>query len=176
MSNTKWIVDPDHSQIGFKVIHMKFTVISGFFDKYTIDVEADDDNFAGAKVKFVADTNSINTNSEERDKHLRSADFFEVKTFPLLRFTTTSVKKINDSKFAIKGYLNIRGISKEIELDAEYSGLMEDPSGDTRVAFKLSSKINRTEFGMNWNKLLAKGGLLVSEEVELICNVEFIKQ
>lgn len=176
MSKTIWKIDPSHSEIGFKVKHMMFTTVSGHFDNFTADVETEGENFDSATIKFTAETESINSNNADRDKHLRSADFFEPEKFPQLTFISSSMKKVSNDKYKVVGVMTIRDISKEIELDAEYSGLMKDPWGQTRAAFTLDTKINRKDFGLNWNAMLETGGVLVSDDVRILCDVQLIKQ
>ena len=175
MSQTNWNIDPVHSEIGFKVKHMMFTTVSGRFDKFTANVETTGDDFSTAKINFSAETESVNTNNADRDKHLKTGDFFLPEQYPNLTFTSTSIQKVSEDKYIVKGNMTIRDVSKEIELDADYSGLMKDPWGQTRAAFTLNSKINRKDFGLNWNAALEAGGVLVSDEVKILCDIQLIK-
>lgn len=176
MSKTIWKIDPAHSEIGFKVKHMMFTTVSGHFDKFSAEVETEGENFDSATINFTAETESINSNNADRDKHLRSVDFFEPEKYPHLTFKSTSMKKVNDDKYIITGVMTIKDVSKEIQLDADYSGLMKDPWGQTRAAFTLDTKINRKDFGLNWNAMLETGGVLVSDDVRILCDIQLIKQ
>lgn len=176
MSKTKWVIDPPHSDIGFKVKHMMFTTVSGHFDKFAADVESDGDNFENATINFTAETASINTNSENRDAHLRSADFFDAENFPQLSFKSESFTKKAENLYTLVGTMTIKDVSEKVTLNAEYSGLMKDPWGGTRAGFSLEAKINRKDFGLNWNAALETGGVLVSDEVRLLCEIQLVKQ
>ncbi len=176
MLNTKWVLDHDHSNIGFKVKHMMFTNVSGNFKKFTAEVETDGDNFENSSISFTAETASISTNQEDRDKHLRTADFFDVENYPYLTFKSKSLTKIDNSNYVLIGDMTIRNVTKTIELKADFGGLIKDPWGNTRASFLLETNINRSEFELNWNTVLEAGGVLVSDQVRIICEIELIKQ
>jgi polyisoprenoid-binding protein YceI len=176
MATTKWAIDPTHSEIGFKVKHMMFTNVSGKFDSYEGSAETQEDDFTDANFSFSADINSIDTRNADRDTHLKSGDFFDAENHPKLSFTSKSFAKINDNYFELKGDLSIRGISKEVALAVEFSGLMTDPWGNTKVGLNIEGKINRKDWGLNWNSALETGGVLVGEEVKLIIDLQFVKQ
>lgn len=176
MSTTKWVIDPTHSEIGFKVKHMMFTNVSGKFRNFDASMETADDNFENAKIDFNGDIDSITTGNADRDAHLLSPDFFDATQFPKINFTADSFKKINEGEFELIGDLTLHGIKKSIKLDAEYSGLMKDPWGNIKAGFIIDSKINRKDWGLNWNSALETGGVLVSEEVRLNIELQFIKQ
>jgi polyisoprenoid-binding protein YceI len=173
--NTKWNIDPTHSEIGFKVKHMMFTNVSGKFDIYEGSFLTDGDNFENAEISFSANTASINTGNADRDNHLRSADFFDAASHANLTFKSSSVVKKNDGEYEISGDLTLHGITKFVRLDAEFGGLMTDPWGNSKAAWNLSGKINRKDFGLNWNAALETGGVLVSEEVRLFIEIQLIK-
>lgn len=176
MAKSVWAVDPTHSEIGFKVKHMMFTNVSGKFNSFEASIENEDDKFETSKISFSADTTSIDTANADRDAHLRSADFFEVEKFPKLSFVSTEIKKVDDNQYKVSGDFTIRDITKNITLDAEYSGLMKDPWGNTKAGFSLSGKISRKEFGLLWNAALETGGVLVSDEVKLLSEVQLVKK
>lgn len=173
MSTTKWIIDPTHSEIGFKVKHMMFTNVSGKFQKFEAEIHSDGDDFENAKIEFSGDIDSLTTGNAERDAHLLSGDFFDAAQFPKIKFIATSVAKINEGNYAITGDLTLHGLTKSIQLDAEYSGQMKDPWGNTKIGFALSGKINRKDWGLNWNAALETGGVLVGEEVKLAIELQF---
>ncbi len=173
--NTKWNVDPSHSEIGFKVKHMMFTNVSGKFDQYEGTFLTDGDNFDKAEITFSADVSSINTGNADRDNHLRSADFFDAENYPKLTFKSSSVVRKNDNEYEISGDLSLHGVTKFVRLDAEFGGLMTDPWGNSKAAWSLNGKINRKDFGLNWNAALETGGVLVSEEVRLNIEIQLIK-
>lgn len=173
---TKWVADPTHTEIGFKVKHMMFTNVSGKVDKYEATVETDGDEFANAVISFSGDAASISTGSADRDKHLLSADFFDVEKFPTMDFTATSFTKVDEENFALKGDLTLHGITKPVTLAVESAGLMKDPWGNIKAAFNITGKINRKDWGLTWNAALETGGVLVSEEVRINAEVQLIKQ
>ena len=175
MSTTKWAIDPTHSEIGFKVKHMMFTNVSGKFQKFTADIISEGDDFENAAINFSGDIESLTTGNADRDTHLLSADFFDVEKFPKITFSSTSVKKIDENQYEITGDLSLHGETKSVKLDAEYSGQMKDPWGNTKAGFALTGKINRKDWGLNWNAALETGGVLVSEEVKLAIELQFAK-
>ena len=176
MSTTKWVIDPTHSEIGFKVKHMMFTNVSGKFSKFDATIEAEDSNLENAKIEFTGAIDSITTGNADRDAHLLSADFFDAAQFPEIKFSATSVTKINEDDYVLVGDLTLHGITKSVELAAEYGGLMKDPWGNTKMALALEGTINRKDWGLNWNSALETGGVLVSEEVRLNIELQFLQQ
>lgn len=176
MSTTKWVIDPTHSEIGFKVKHMMFTNVSGKFEKFEASIETEGDDFENAKVHFSGDIDSVSTGNTDRDAHLLSADFFDAAQFPKIAFEATSFKKIDEGDYELTGDLSLHGVTKSVKLATEYSGQMKDPWENTKAGFALSGKINRKDWGLNWNSALETGGVLVSEEVRLVIELQFIKQ
>lgn len=176
MAKATWAIDPTHSEIGFKVKHMMFTNVSGKFNQFEATIENEDDAFETSAISFSTDVNSVDTNNADRDNHLRSADFFDVDNFAKLNFKSTAVKKVNEGVYQIDGDLTIKDVTKNISLEAEYSGLMKDPWGNTKIGLSLNGKINRKEFGLTWNAALETGGVLVGEDIKLAAEVQFVKQ
>jgi len=176
MATTKWAIDPTHSEIGFKVKHMMFTNVSGKFETYDAAITTEGDDFTTAEISFSADIASINTNNTDRDNHLKSGDFFDAENNPKLTFVSTSVTKINDDEYELAGDLTLHGITKNVKLPAEYSGLMKDPWGNTKAGLNISGKINRKDWGLNWNSALETGGVLVGEDVKLNIELQLLKQ
>lgn len=173
MSTTKWIIDPTHSEIGFKVKHMMFTKVSGKFQKFDAEIRTEGNSFENAAIEFSGDIDSLTSGNADRDTHLLSGDFFDAAQFPKITFIATSVAKIDDHNYLITGDLTLHGLTKSIQLDAEYSGQMKDPWGNTKAGFALSGKINRKDWGLNWNAALETGGVLVGEEVKLAIELQF---
>ena len=173
---TKWAIDPTHTEIGFKVKHMMFTNVSGKIVKYDATVETDGDEFNNAVIEFSADADSITTANADRDAHLLSSDFFDATQFPKLSFIATSFNKTDDADFELTGDLTLHGITKPVKLAVEFGGLMKDPWGNIKAAFNINGKINRKDFGLTWNAALETGGVLVSDEVKIIADVQLIKQ
>lgn len=174
MATTKWAIDPTHSEIGFKVKHMMFTNVSGTFGTYDATITTEDDSFENASIEFSADINSISTNNADRDNHLKSGDFFDAENHPKLTFKAASFTKDGDD-YELTGDLTLRGVTKSVKLSAEFSGLMKDPWGNTKAGLNISGKINRKDWGLNWNSALETGGVLVSEEVKLNIELQLIK-
>lgn len=173
-TQTKWVLDPAHSEITFKVKHMMISNVKGEFTNFTVDVDGED--ITKSKVKVIIDASSITTNNEDRDTHLKSADFLDVENHKELTFTSTSFKKTDDDEFEMKGILTIKGVSKEISLDVEFGGIVKDPWGNDKAGYSISGKINRKDWGLNWNTALETGGVLVSDEVKISGEVQFVKQ
>jgi len=176
MAKATWAIDPTHSEIGFKVKHMMFTNVSGKFNSFEAAIENEEEQFETSAITFSAEVSSINTGNDDRDNHLRSGDFFDVENFAKLTFKSTGVKKVNEGEYQVSGDLTIKDVTKNITLDAEYSGLMKDPWGNTKIGLSLNGKINRKEFGLSWNAALETGGVLVGEEIKLNAEVQFVKQ
>jgi polyisoprenoid-binding protein YceI len=173
---TKWAIDPAHTEILFKVKHLVITTVSGSFGKYDATVSSSAEDFTDAEISFEADVNSLSTGQTDRDNHLKSPDFFDAANFPKLSFKSTGLKKKSGSDYVLTGDLTIKGISKKIELASEFGGVVKDPWGNTKAGFELSGKLNRKDWGLNWNVVTEAGGLLVGEEVKLQINVELTKQ
>lgn len=171
---TTWVLDPTHSEIMFKVRHMMITNVKGEFKNFTIDVDGED--ITKAKFNVNIDAASIDTNNEQRDAHLKSADFFDVENFKELTFSGTSFTPKGDDEFELKGILTIKGVSKEAKLDVEFGGINKDPWGNEKAGFSIEGKINRKDWGLNWNTALETGGVLVSDEVKISGEIQFVKQ
>ncbi len=176
MSTTKWAIDPTHSEIGFKVKHMMFSNVSGKFDSFTAEATTDGDNFENAQFNFSADVSSVNTGNADRDNHLKTADFFGTDEHGKIAFTSTSFKKNSDDDYTMTGDLTIKGTTKSVTLDVEFGGIAKDPWGNTKAGFSATGKLNRKDFGLTWNAALETGGVLVSDEVKLFIDVQFVKQ
>ncbi|MCX6310571.1 MAG: YceI family protein [Bacteroidetes bacterium] len=171
----KWTIDPMHSEVQFKIRHLVISTVSGSFTKFSAEVETDGENFESAQIKFSADANSITTGAEQRDGHLNSADFFDSANHPTIDFVSTSFTKVSDANYKLNGNLSIRGITKPVELDVEFGGIMKDPYGNIKAGFDVSGKIKRKDFGVSWDVVTEAGGIMLSDEVKLIANVQFAK-
>jgi polyisoprenoid-binding protein YceI len=174
-TTTKWAIDPSHSEIQFKVKHLMISTVTGSFKEFGAEAELEGDDLANAKVSFWANTASVDTNSADRDKHLRSADFFDSETFAKLSFTSTRIEGQGDS-WKVTGDLTIKDVTRSITLNAEWAGVAKDPWGNTKAGLNLSGKIDRKDFGLTWNAALEAGGVLVSDEVRIQCEVQLAKQ
>ncbi|MDB5008051.1 MAG: hypothetical protein JWQ84_2030 [Mucilaginibacter sp.] len=173
---TKWVIDPAHSEVQFKVKHLVISTVTGFFKSFEGTMETEGDDFENANIYFAINIDSIETNQSQRDEHLKSADFFDAANFPQLTFKSTSFKKTSDDEYDLKGDLTIRGTTKPVALSAEYGGSNDDFYGNTKVGFEVTGKINRKEFGLTWEGITEAGSVVVSDDIKLIMNVQFAKQ
>jgi len=176
MNTTKWVIDPAHSEIQFKVKHMMITTVTGSFKEFKSEVQTDGDDFATAKVIFEASAASVFTNAEQRDAHLRSGDFFDAENFPVIKFVSASMENIDEENWQLTGNLTIRDTTKPVKLDVEFGGVGKDPWGSTKAGFSINGKLNRKDWGLNWNAALEAGGVLVSDEVRIYAEVQYAKQ
>ena len=167
--STKWNLDPSHSEITFKVRHMMISNVKGEFKNFNVDLESEDENFKNVKANATIDTASISTNNTDRDNHLKSAEFFNAEAHPQITFETDS---LNDD---ITGNLTINGVTKPVKLDVDFGGINVDPWGQTKAGFSFEGKIKRSDFGLNWNAALEAGGVMVSDEVKIAGELQFVK-
>jgi polyisoprenoid-binding protein YceI len=172
---TKWGFDKDHSKIQFDVAHMLISEVSGQFQEYEGTVVTSKEDFSDAKFDFSITVKSIDTDNEERDMHLRSADFFDVEKYPKITFKSKSMKKVGENQYELIGNLTLHGITKEVILDIKYGGTIKDPYGNVKAGFKITGLINRTDFGLKYNSIMDTGGMMIGEEVTIICKIELIK-
>ena len=171
----KWNVDKDHTTLGFEVVHMVVSKTQGKFTEYSGLVEMDAETQEFKTFEAVIQTASVTTDHEKRDKHLRSADFFDVKTFPTMTYKMKSYTKSGDQYTAI-GDFTLLGVTKEITLVGTFNGMAKDPWGNMRAGFTAEGTLNRKDFGMKFSKLLDNGGLMVGDEVKLKLEIEVIKE
>jgi polyisoprenoid-binding protein YceI len=176
MSTTKWALDPTHSELQFKVKHLMITTVTGNFKSFTASVETEGDNFDTAKIDFSAEVSSIESGNEQRDGHLKSVEFFEEEKFPTITFTSTKLEKINEENYMLHGDLTIKGISIPVSIPTEFGGIAKDPWGNIKAGFTLNGKISRKDWDLNWNAALETGGVLVSDEVKIIAEIQVVKQ
>lgn len=177
MATTKWILDPAHSEIQFKVKHMMISTVTGQFNKFEGILDTEEEDFTKAKASFSAETDSITTNNEQRDGHLKSADFFDSGKFPTIKFVVARVEKTDDDdNLAVYGDLTIRDVTKQVKLDTEFGGVIKDHFGNTRAGFTITGKINRKDFGLAFHAVTETGGIVLSDEVRLHIGLEYIKQ
>jgi polyisoprenoid-binding protein YceI len=170
----KWVLDPSHSELTFKVKHLMISNVKGEFKNFSIEVEGED--IFKSSLNVTIDAFSINTNNTDRDNHLKSADFFDVENHKELSFKSTSFQQKDSDDYELKGMLTIKGISKEVVLDVDFGGISKDPWGNEKAGFSIEGKINRKDWGLNWNAALETGGVLVSEEVKIAGEIQFVKQ
>lgn len=168
-----WVLDPTHSELLFKVKHLMITNVKGEFTDFNAEIKANGSDFENAKVNAKIKSNSVYTNNTDRDKHLKSEDFFNVDNHEELTFEGTAFEKIDDENYRLKGNLTIVGVTKPVELKVEFGGTAKDPWGNEKAGFSISGKINRKDWGLNWNSTLETGGVLVSEEVKIMAELQF---
>ncbi|WP_149242336.1 YceI family protein [Dyadobacter sp. 32] len=172
---TKWVIDPTHSEIQFKVKHLVISTVTGSFKTFEGTVESETEDFEGAKVSFSADIASIDTNMAQRDEHLKSGDFFDAEKYPKLTFSGVLTSK-GDESYSLSGDLTIKNTTKPFTFAVEYGGNMTDFYGQNKAGFEISGKLNRKEFGLEWSAVTEAGGVVVGDEVKLIANVQVVKQ
>ena len=171
-----WKMDPNHSEVKFKVRHLVVSTVSGQFDTFSGTAESSKDDFSDAKISFEADASSINTKNEQRNGHLKSPDFFDAANHSKITFISTSFKKKTDEDYELTGNLTIRGTTKEVKLAVTYNGTVKGFGGSFDVAaFEIIGKINRHDYGLKWNGLTETGGVVVSDEVKLEIFAEFVR-
>jgi polyisoprenoid-binding protein YceI len=171
-----WLIDPAHSEVGFKVKHLVVSTASGKFLSFEGRIEADKDDFSDAKISFSADVNSIHTGNEQRDGHLKSADFFNAEKFGTMTFVSTKVESIGGPEYQVTGNLTIKDVTEKIVLNVEFGGLEKSPYGHTVAGFEVTTKIDRQKYGLTWNAVTEAGGLVVGNDVKVVANIELIRQ
>jgi len=169
-----WNLDPTHSSVHFAVKHMVISKTKGSFSDYSLKVTTKGLEFADAKIELEISVNSIDTKMADRDAHLRSADFFDAEKYPAIKFVSTSMTKINDEDYSLKGNITIKDVTKEIEFKVNYGGQVIDPWGNIRSGFTLESTIDRFDFGLTWNGLIEAGGAMVGKTVTLQAEIEVV--
>jgi len=166
-----WIIDPAHTEVKFKVKHLVISTVTGQFTSVRGTVQASRADFSDARIQFEADVDSISTNNEQRDGHLKSSDFFDAANYPTLSFVSTAIKPKGDGTYELKGDMTIRGTKRSIVLGVTYNGTVKGFDGDV-AAFDITGKLNRQEYGLRWNAMTEAGGVVVGDEVRLEIAVE----
>lgn len=175
-NETKWSIDMAHSEIDFKVRHLMISHVKGTFKKFDANIYTSVKDFSTAEIDLWIDAASVTTGDEKRDEHLKSIDFFDVQNHNQITFISNTIGEPGaDGNFEIWGDLSMRGISKNIKLNVQFGGIVKDPWGNEKAGFTVTGKINRSDWGLNWNSLIESGGVLVSDEVTILCDVELIK-
>jgi len=169
-------LDPAHSELGFKIKHLMISNVSGKIQNFSLTAVTKGEDFSTATVVLTADMSSITTNNEQRDAHLRNADFFSVEQYPELKFEGTKLEKLDEENYTLYGNLSIRGITHPVQLQVAYNGVVKDPWGAERAGFVVSGKIKRSQWGISFNSALETGGLMLGEEVNIQSEIELLKQ
>jgi polyisoprenoid-binding protein YceI len=178
MAKAKWTIDPTHSEIQFKVKHLMITTVTGYFKEFNLEVETEnDEDFSSAShIEFTAEVNSINTNNEQRDTHLKSADFFDAENNQQIRLVGKRYEKTGEDEAKLHGDLTIRETTKPITVNVEFGGIVVDPYGQTKAGFTVDGKISRKEFGLTWNAVTEAGSVVVSDDIRLHAEIQLVKQ
>ncbi|HEX5652135.1 MAG TPA: YceI family protein [Chitinophagaceae bacterium] len=176
MATTHWLVDPAHSEVQFKVKHLMITTVTGYFRKFNLQVDTEGTDFTRAsKILFTAEIDSVDTNTAQRDTHLKSNDFFAADQYPQLKFEGKKYEKSGD-RYTLQGDLTIRNITKPVKLDVEYAGMVTDPYGQTKAGFTVDGKIKRKDFELMWDAVTEAGQVVVSNDVRIHAEVQLIRQ
>jgi polyisoprenoid-binding protein YceI len=175
MATAKWVLDPAHSELQFKVKHLMISTVTGSFNDFSAELTTDTEDFEHSAITFKAGVNSIDTGNKDRDGHLVSGDFFNAEEFPAISFESTSFTK-NDGDYKLTGNLTIKDVTKPVTLNVEFGGTAQDPWGNTKAGFTINGKINRTDFGLTYNAALETGGVMLGEEVKILGELQFAKQ
>jgi polyisoprenoid-binding protein YceI len=175
-TQTGWVLDRVHSDLTFRIRHMMITNVKGEFGRFDASLVSQGTDFSTAGVDVTIDATSITTGDDQRDGHLKSADFFDVQNFPKLSFKSISFIKVDDDEYKLMGILDIKDVSYEITLDVVFGGISKDPWGTEKLGFSVEGKISRKDFGLTWNAALETGGVLVGDEVKISAEVQFVRQ
>jgi polyisoprenoid-binding protein YceI len=175
MAADSWGIDKAHSDVSFNIRHL-MSKVTGRFGEFDGKITADFQNLSGSSVEFTIKAASIDTANEDRDKHLRSADFFDVENYPEITFKSSKITKMDDNSFAVTGTFTMHGVSKTITIPVTYLGEIVDPWGKTKAGYELSTTLNRKDYGISWNKTLDAGSLILGDEVEISINLQLEKK
>jgi len=176
MAKTKWLIDPAHSEVQFKVRHLMISTVTGHFRKFDLQVETEDDDFTKAtSIVFTADVNSVDTNNAQRDAHVKSPDFFAAEEFPQIKFVSKKIEKKGDD-YLVTGDLTIRDITKSVSAEVVFGGIVTDPWGQTKAGFTIKGKIKRKDYNLMWDAVTDAGQVVASNEVRIACEIQLIRQ
>ncbi|HMY85487.1 MAG TPA: YceI family protein [Saprospiraceae bacterium] len=175
MPKVKWIIDPVHSEIEFKVKYLMITNVIGRFDRFDMTVETEEEDFNTGKVWFSADVDSLETNDHERNGHLKSPDFFDIAAYPHIIFESGDMK-VDGEVGEISGNLTIKNTTKPVTFKVDFGGVTMDMYGTTRAGFSISTEIDRKEFGLRWNSILEGGGMMVGDKVRISGEIQLVKR
>jgi len=175
-SITTWNIDPAHSLAEFKVRHMMISNVKGRFSKLSGTLSLDESGHHNSRIEVSAEAASINTGDDQRDAHLKSPDFFDVEKFPTLTFKSSGVRVVGNGELSVEGDLTMHGVTRKVAFEVEGpTPPSKDPWGNARIAVSATAKINRKDFGLNWNAALETGGILVGEEITINLDLQFVK-
>jgi polyisoprenoid-binding protein YceI len=176
IAQNSWDIDPSHSSAQFHVRHLMISNVRGEFGKMSGQILFDGEDFSTLEAEAEVQVASVDTREPKRDEHLRSADFFDAANYPTIAFKSKRVEGVSDKKFKLVGDLTMRGVTKEITLDVEATPIIKDMRGETRIGAQASTRLNRRDYGIKWNRTLDAGGVVVSDEVRITLDLELIRQ
>jgi polyisoprenoid-binding protein YceI len=175
-TKSKWTIDLQHSEIAFKVRHLMISNVRGRFKEFNADIQVYNDDFLTSEIDLWINAASITTGDDKRDEHLRSADFFDTANFKEISFISTLMEKTSkENIFNLIGELTIKGITQPVNVEVTFGGITTDPWGNEKAGFSIHGKVNRKDWGQDWNQALENGGYLVGDEVSINCEIELIK-
>lgn len=173
----KWVADLAHSEVSFRVKHLMVSHVTGYFRKFHVEAHASAEGFQDARILFTAQVDSIETGNADRDAHLKGPDFFDAAKYPEIRFVSTAFRKLNDEgDYELHGELTMKGITRPVSFQVHYEGSVKDPWGNQKAGFSVQGRINRKEWGLNWNAALETGGVVVSEDVRVAAELQMLQQ
>ncbi|WDL99554.1 YceI family protein [Alicyclobacillus sp. ALC3] len=175
MTKTKWAVDTAHSSIDFAIRHMMVSKVKGTFHDFEATIDANPEDLTDATIEFTVAVNSVDTRNNDRDNHLRSADFFDVEHHPKMTFKATKIEKKSPGEYVITGDMTIRGTTQPETFTVTYEGSGKDPWGNEKVGFEVHGAISRSEYGLRWNQALETGGVLVADQVQITLDIQAAK-
>ena len=175
-ATSTWTIDPAHSVVEFAVKHLMVSTFKGHFRSLEGTVHLDEDNPANSSVAASIDVASVDTQTPDRDAHLRSDDFFNAERYPKMTFRSTRVERVDGTNWKVTGELTIRDVTKEVVLDTEYEGRIVDPWGNERIGFSARTELSRKEFGVRWNATIETGGVVVGDKVRISLNIEIVRK
>lgn len=173
MQQERWVIDPSHSEIAFKIRHLMITNVKGRFEEFEADIVTTNDDFMTAEIDCAIKVDSVTTGNADRDMHLKSEAFFDVERFPQMTFKANSYENVDDDgSYELWGELTVKGVAKKIKLDVEFGGVVKDPWGNEKAGFTINGKINRKDWGLNWNAALETGGVMLGDDVVISCDIQ----
>ena len=176
-AKVKWGIDPVHSDISFKLKHLMIANVRGSFKEFEASIFTTGDDFMSAEVDCWIDPASIDTGNKDRDAHVKGAEFFDVEQYKEIEFVANTYENVDsDGSYELWGNLTIKGITKKVKLDVEFGGVIKDPWGNEKAAFSINGKINRKDFGLVWNSPLEGGGVMLGDEIQIMCEIQLVKQ
>ena len=173
-SSTIWMVDPVHTRIRFESKYLLLTAVSGWFTQFEGSVVAPANDFSGSEIRLMIYANSIYTGNDERDNHLKSPDFFDVRRYPVIGFRSTAVS-VQEASIQVSGQLTIKDVTKSLEFNVHHTGISEDPMGNCKAGFEMDAVFNRKDFNISWNQAIDRFGVMIADEVKLHCDIQLLR-